>query len=207
MSAARLFHHPLILRTIFGVTFMIICFGLMSCGRSDMKERGNQHSAKEAVKESSKILMIQSDDLSYKKCFKFPPELYATNTYPNEVMFWLKHVEYISGAEKSPGIIGEPGMSRITIGFFRDKSAKEYYIHSLSRAYKNGQLKIEGEYKEFYLYDVPQYSYSAINKHGLLNIEYLIGDGRPRSKEKWIHELKLIVDFVESHTIPCQGAS
>ncbi|AXI83240.1 hypothetical protein FUT69_09290 [Xylella taiwanensis] len=207
MSAARLFHHPLILRTIFGAAFMMACSGLISCGRSDMKERGNQHSAKEAVKEPNKIMMIQSRDSSYKKCFSFPSELGLNEFPPSTIIFWFKNVGYISGAEKSPGKFGEPGMSRVTIAFFPDKSAKEYYINSFSQNYPSGQLKIEGEYKTFYLYDFPGYFYSAIDKDGLFTIEYKIGNSRPINKEERINELKLIVDFVESHTIPCQGES
>ncbi len=32
-------------------------------------------------------------------------------------------------------------------------------------------------------------------------------DGQPKNKEERIHELKLIIDFLETHTIPCQGKS
>ncbi|EWS79219.1 hypothetical protein FUT69_09260 [Xylella taiwanensis] len=207
MSAASLFHHPLILRTIFGGAFMMACSGLMSCGRSDMKESEHRHSAKEAVKEPNKIMMIQSDDPRYKRCFSFPSEVGPIQVLPSGLIFHFKNFGYISGTEKSPGIIGNPGTSMVSVSIFRDISSKKYYIHSLSRAYRNGQVKIEGEYKAFYLYDLKDFTYSAINKDGLFTIEYDIGDGRPRSKEEWIHELKLIVDFVESHTIPCQGAS
>ncbi|AXI83242.1 hypothetical protein AB672_04475 [Xylella taiwanensis] len=197
----------MILRTIFGGAFMMACSGLMSCGRSDMKESEHRHSAKEAVKEPNKIMMIQSDDPRYKRCFSFPSELGSNEFPPSMIIFWFKHFGYISGTEKSPGKFGEPGMSRVTLSFFPEKSAKEYYINSFSKKNPSGQVKIEGEYKAFYLYDSNDYSYSAIDKDGLLNIEYLIGDGRPRSKEEWIHELKLIIDFIDAHTIPCQGES
>ncbi|EWS79217.1 hypothetical protein FUT69_09250 [Xylella taiwanensis] len=207
MSAARLFHHPLILRAIFGAAFMMACTALMSCGRSDMKESEHQHAAKEAVQEPNKIMMFKSDDSKYKKCFSFPSEMWPAQFSPSKGIFRFKNFGYISGVEKSPGNIGEPGTSMVTLAFFRDNPGKEYYIYSLSRAYRNGQVKIEEEYKAFYLYDLKDFTYSAIDKDGLFTIEYDIGDGRPRSKEEWIHELKLIVDFVESHTIPCQGAS
>ncbi|HHW4680779.1 MAG TPA: hypothetical protein ACQGQX_04730, partial [Xylella taiwanensis] len=132
MSTARLFHHPRILRGIFGTTFMIICFGLMSCGRSDMKERGNQHAAKEAVKEPNKIMMFKSDDSRYRNCFSFPSEMWPAQFSPSKGIFRFKNFGYISGVEKSPGNIGEPGTSMVTLAFFRDKSGKEYYINSFS---------------------------------------------------------------------------
>ncbi len=91
----------------------------------------------------------------------------------------------------------------VTLSFFRDKSGKEYYINSFSKSYPSGRVEIEGEYKAFYLYDFQGYFYSVIDKDGLFTIEYLIGDSRLINKEERINELKLIVDFVETHTLPC----
>ncbi len=62
-----------------------------------------------------------------------------------------------------------------------------------------------GEYKEFYFYHRRDSLYSAIDKTGLFNIEYQ--PGQRRNKEELISDLKLIIDFVNTHTIPCQGKS
>ncbi|WP_058565229.1 hypothetical protein, partial [Xylella fastidiosa] len=144
---------------------------------------------------------------NYKKCFSFDSELFPIEFPPHEFIFHFKNIGYFSGIEKSPGKFGGPGMSMVSISFFGSKSFKERYIHSISQAYRNGEVEIIGEYKEFYFYNLKDFLYSAIDKSGLFNIEYHIGDGRPKNKEELIRELKLIVDFIESHTIPCQGES
>ncbi|MFN1124692.1 hypothetical protein ABHM49_11120, partial [Xylella fastidiosa subsp. fastidiosa] len=79
----------------------------------------------------------------------------------------------------------------------------EHYIRSVARTLSNEHVEIIGEYKEFYLYNLTNFLYSAIDKTGLFNIEYQ--PGRPRNKQEWTHELQLIIDFVAAHTIPCQG--
>ncbi len=44
-----------------------------------MTEKTPQKAAAKNIKEVSKIMMLQSDDHSYKKCFKFPQKCGPTN--------------------------------------------------------------------------------------------------------------------------------
>ncbi|MFN1124579.1 hypothetical protein ABHM49_10530, partial [Xylella fastidiosa subsp. fastidiosa] len=81
----------------------------------------------------------------------------------------------------------------------------EHYIRSVARTLSNEHVEIIGEYKELYLYNLTNFLYSAIDKTGLFNIAYQ--PGRKRNKEELISDLKLIIDFVNTHTIPCQGKS
>ncbi|WP_058569991.1 hypothetical protein ACN3VN_03190 [Xylella fastidiosa] len=207
MNIPRVFKSLLKLCGLLALALLMVCGAILSCGKSHMTETTQQDAAVKDIKEVSKILMIKTDDSSYKKCFKFPYEISATNTYPSEVMFRFKNIGYFSGIEKYPGKFGEPGMSMITAGFFYKRSAKEYYINSFSKKDPSRQMKIVGEYKDFYLYNRRDFLYSAIDKTGLFIIEYHISYGQPRNTQEWTHDLKLIIDFIEAHTIPCQGES
>ncbi|ARO68162.1 hypothetical protein B9J09_03045 [Xylella fastidiosa subsp. pauca] len=207
MNIPRVLKRLLKLCGLLALALLMVCGAILSCGKNNMTEKTPQQAAAKGIKEVSKVLMIKTDDSSHKKCFKFPYEISATNTHINEVMFRFKNIGYFSGIDKSPGKFGEPRMSMVTAAFFHDKSVKEHYISSLSQAYRNGDIKISWEYKELYFYNLRDLLYSAIDKDGLFIIEYDIGDDQPRNKREWIHELQLIIDFVNTHTIPCQGES
>ncbi|AIC12681.1 hypothetical protein LZ757_04110 [Xylella fastidiosa subsp. morus] len=205
MNIQRIFKSLLKLCGIVALTLLMVFGAILSCGKNNMTKTTPHQAAAKDIKEVSKIMMLQSDDHSYKKCFKFPPEVWPSKLPPNMIIFRFKTIEYLSGIETSPGNLGEAGTSIVSLAFFPDKPWKEHYIHTLSQAYRNGKVEIIGEYKEFNFYNLRDFLYSAIDKDGIFNIEYDAGDGLPRKKEERIRELKLIVDFIESHTIPCQG--
>lgn len=151
------------------------------------------------------MMVFESRDLTHKRCFKFPQEVMPFQFSPSKGIFHFKNIGYLAGVETSPGNFGEPERSIVTVAFFPDQPWKEYYIHSVSNANSNEHVEIIGEYKEFYLYNLTEFLYSAIDKAGLFSIEYQ--PGRKRNKEELISDLKLIIDFVNTHTIPCQGES
>ncbi|HHW4673407.1 MAG TPA: hypothetical protein ACQGQF_06320, partial [Xylella fastidiosa subsp. pauca] len=185
---------------------VLMVFGaILSCGKNNMTETTPHQAAAQDIKEVSKMMMLQSDDHSYKKCFKFPQEVMPIQFDPSKAIFYFKNVGYLSGIETSPGNLGEPATSIVTVAFFPDQPWKEHYIRSVARTLSNEHVEIIGEYKEFYLYNLTNFLYSAIDKTGLFNIAYQ--PGRKRNKEELISDLKLIIDFVNTHTIPCQGES
>ncbi|WP_058565211.1 hypothetical protein [Xylella fastidiosa] len=207
MNIQRIFKSLLKLCGIVTLTLLMVFGAILSCGKNNMTETTPHQAAAKNIKEVSKIMMLESEGSNYKRCFKFPQELYLSQFPPSMAVFFFKNLGYISGIEKSPGKFGEPRMSRVSLSFFPDKSAKEYYINSFYKKHKSRQVETVGEHKEFYLYNFPDYSYSAIDNNGLFIIEYKIGDNKSRNKEERIRELKLIIDFVAAHTIPCQGES
>ncbi|MFN1124583.1 hypothetical protein [Xylella fastidiosa] len=205
MNIQRVFKSLLKLCGLLALALLMVCGAILSCGKNNMTKTTPHQAAAKNIKEVSKIMMLQSDDHSYKKCFKFPPEVWPNQFGPSMMLFRFKTIGYLSGIETSPGNLGEAGTSIVSLAFFPDQPWKKHYINSLSRAYRNGQVAIMGEYKEFYFYNLRDFLYSAIDKTGLLNIEYQ--PGQPRNKQEWTYELQLIIDFVAAHTIPCQGES
>ncbi|ALR03781.1 hypothetical protein XFPR_03155 [Xylella fastidiosa] len=211
MNSPRVLKRLLKLCGLLALAVLMVFGAILSCGKNNMTETTPHQAAAQDIKEVSKTLMIKSRDSNYKKCFSFDSELFPIEFPPHEFIFYFKNIGYFSGIEKSPGKFGGPGMSRVSIYFFGGEfggeSAKQYYINSFSKKDASGKADIAGEYKEFYLYDLLYYSYLAIDKTGLFAIEYKIGDGKPRNKQEWTHDLQLIIDFIEAHTIPCQGES
>ncbi|WP_058565217.1 hypothetical protein [Xylella fastidiosa] len=185
---------------------MLMVFGaILSCGKNNMTETTQQKAAAQDIKEVSKMMMLESHNSNDKRCFKLPPKVGPIQFSPGMMIFHFKNIGYLSGIETSPGKIGDAGTSIVTLVFFPDKSRKEYYIRSRLPADSKEQVEIMGEYKEFYFYNLIDSLYSAIDKNGLFNIEYQ--PGRKRNKDELISDLKLIIDFVNSHTILCQGES
>ncbi|MFN1124581.1 hypothetical protein [Xylella fastidiosa] len=205
MNIQRVFKSLLKLCGLLALALLMVCGAILSCGKNNMTKTTPHQAAAKNIKEVSKIMMLQSDDHSYKKCFKFPPEVWPSKLPPNMIIFRFKTIEYLSGIETSPGNLGEAGTSIVSLAFFPDQPWKEYYIHARLPAGSNEQVEIMGEYKTFYFYNLRDFLYSAIDKTGLFNIEYQ--PGLPRNKEEWTHDLQLIIDFVNTHTIPCQGES
>ncbi|MDD0927148.1 hypothetical protein LOD59_05690 [Xylella fastidiosa subsp. multiplex] len=205
MNSPRVFKFLLKLCGIVALTLLMIFGAILSCGKNNMTKTTPQQAAAQDIKEVSKIMMLQSRNSNDKRCFKFPPKVWPSQFAPSMMIFRFKTIGYLSGIETSPGNLGEAGTSIVTLAFFPDQPRKEYYIHSVSNPNSNEQVEIIGEYKEFYLYNLTEFLYSAIDKTGLFNIAYQ--PGRKRNKEELISELKLIIDFVNAHTIPCQGES
>ncbi|AIC10537.1 hypothetical protein [Xylella fastidiosa] len=203
MNIPRVFKSLLKLCGIVALTLLMIFGAILSCGKNNMTETTPQQAAAQDIKETSKIMMLQSDDHSYKRCFKFPQEVMPIQFDPSKAIFYFKNIGYLSGIEASPGNLGEAGTSIVALIFFPDQPWKEYYIHVHLPTGSNKQVEIMGEYKEFYFYHRRDSLYSAIDKTGLFNIEYQ--PGQRRNKEELISDLKLIIDFVNTHTIPCQG--
>ncbi|MDD0927146.1 hypothetical protein LOD59_05680 [Xylella fastidiosa subsp. multiplex] len=203
MNIPRVFKSLLKLCGIVALTLLMIFGAILSCGKNNMTKTTPQQAAAKNIKEVSKMMMLQSDDHSYKRCFKFPPEVWPNQFGPSMMLFRFKTIGYLSGIETSPGKIGEAGTSIVSLIFFPDQPWKKYYIHTVSNTDSNENVEIIGEYKEFYLYNLSEFLYSAIDKNGLFNIEYQ--PGQPINKQEWTHELQLIIDFVAAHTIPCQG--
>ncbi len=57
---------------IVALTLLMVFGAILSCGKNNMTKTTPQQAAAQDIKEVSKIMMLQSDDHSYKKCFKFP---------------------------------------------------------------------------------------------------------------------------------------
>ncbi|WCF27536.1 hypothetical protein [Xylella fastidiosa] len=205
MNIQKIFKSLLKLCGIVALTLLMIFGAILSCGKNNMTETTPQQAAVQDIKEVSKMMMLQSRNSSDKRCFKFPPEVWPIQFSPSKAIFYFKNIGYLSGIETSPGNLGEAGTSIVALIFFPDKSSKEYYIHARLPAGSNEQVEIMGEYKTFYFYNLRDFLYSAIDKTGLFNIEYQ--PGQPRNKQEWTHDLQLIIDFVNTHTIPCQGES
>ncbi|MGY4696877.1 hypothetical protein XfCFBP8356_006600 [Xylella fastidiosa subsp. sandyi] len=203
MNIPRVFKSLLKLCGLLALALLMVFGAILSCGKNNMTETTPHQAAAQDIKEVSKIMMLQSDDHSYKRCFKFPQEVMPIQFSPSMMIFYFKNIGYISGIETSPGNLGEAGTSIVALIFFPNNSRKEYYIHAHLPAGSNKQVEIMGEYKEFYFYHRRDSLYSAIDKTGLFNIEYQ--PGQRRNKEELISDLKLIIDFVNTHTIPCQG--
>ncbi|AAO29265.1 hypothetical protein D1605_007605 [Xylella fastidiosa subsp. fastidiosa] len=205
MNIPRLLKRLLKLCGLLALALLMVFGAILSCGKNNMTKTTPQQAAAQDIKEVSKIMMLQSDDHSYKKCFKFPQEVMPIQFDPSKAIFYFKNIGYLSGIETSPGNLGEAGTSIVALIFFPDQPWKEYYIHAHLPTGSNKQVEIMGEYKEFYFYHRRDSLYSAIDKTGLFNIEYQ--PGQRRNKEELISDLKLIIDFVNTHTIPCQGKS
>ncbi|TWP32675.1 hypothetical protein, partial [Xylella fastidiosa] len=198
MNIPRVFKSLLKLCGIVALTLLMVFGAILSCGKNNMTKTTPQQAAAQDIKEVSKIMMLQSDDHSYKKCFKFPQEVMPIQFDPSKAIFYFKNIGYLSGIETSPGNLGEAGTSIVALIFFPDQPWKEYYIHAHLPTGSNKQVEIMGEYKEFYFYHRRDSLYSAIDKTGLFNIEYQ--PGQRRNKEELISDLKLIIDFVNTHT-------
>ncbi|ALQ96511.1 hypothetical protein [Xylella fastidiosa] len=205
MNSPRVLERLLKLCGLLALAVLMVFGALLSCGKNNMTETTPHQAAAQDIKEVSKMMMLQSDDHSYKRCFKFPPEVWPSQFEPDMMLFRFKNIGYLSGIETSPGNLGEAGTSIVSLIFFPNQPWKEHYIHTVSNTDSNEQVEIMGEYKEFYLYNLTEFLYSAIDKTGLFNIEYQ--PGQRRNKQEWTHDLQLIIDFIESHTIPCQGES
>ncbi|ALR06005.1 hypothetical protein XFHB_03125 [Xylella fastidiosa] len=205
MNSPRVLKRLLKLCGLLALAVLMVFGAILSCGKNNMTETTPHQAAAQDIKEVSKMMILQSDDHSYKRCFKFPPEVWPSQFGPDMMIFRFKNIGYLSGIETYPGNLGEPETSTVTVAFFPDQPWKEHYIRSVPRAFGNERLEIIGEYKEFYLYNLSEFLYSAIDKTGLFNIAYKTG--RKRNKEELISDLKLIIDFVNTHTIPCQGES
>ncbi|ALR06007.1 hypothetical protein XFHB_03135 [Xylella fastidiosa] len=205
MNSPRVLKRLLKLCGLLALALLMVFGAILSCGKNNMTETTPQQAAAQDIKEVSKMMVFESHDLTHKRCFKFPQEVMPFQFSPSKGIFHFKNIGYLAGVETSPGNLGEPGTSIVTVAFFPDQPWKEHYIRSVARTLSNEHVEIIGEYKEFYLYNLTEFLYSAIDKTGLFNIEYQ--PGRKRNKEELIRDLKLIVDFVNIHTIPCQGES
>ncbi|WCF27530.1 hypothetical protein [Xylella fastidiosa] len=205
MNIQRVFKSLLKLCGLLALALLMVFGAILSCGKNNMTETTPQQAAAQDIKEVSKMMMLKSRNSNDKRCFKLPPKVGPIQFSPSTAIFYFKNIGYLSGLETSPGNLGEAGTSIATLSFFPDQPWKEHYIRSVPRALSNEHVEIIGEYKEFYLYNLTEFLYSAIDKNGLFNIEYQ--PGRKRNKEELISDLKLIIDFVNAHTIPCQGES
>ncbi|RWA38657.1 hypothetical protein [Xylella fastidiosa] len=203
MNIPRVFKSLLKLCGIVALTLLMIFGAILSCGKNNMTKTTPQQAAAKNIKEVSKMMLLESRNSNDKRCFKLPPKVGPIQFSPSTTIFYFKNIGYLSGLETSPGNLGEAGTSIATLSFFPDQPWKKYYIHTVSNTDSNENVEIIGEYKEFYLYNLSEFLYSAIDKNGLFNIEYQ--PGQPRNKQEWTHELQLIIDFVAAHTIPCQG--
>ncbi|MFG1468205.1 hypothetical protein [Xylella fastidiosa] len=203
MNIPRVFKSLLKLCGIVALTLLMIFGAILSCGKNNMTKTTPQQAAAKNIKEVSKMMLLESRNSNDKRCFKLPPKVGPIQFSPSTAIFYFKNIGYLSGLETSPGNLGEAGTSIVSLIFFPDQPWKKYYIHTVSNTDSNENVEIIGEYKEFYLYNLSEFLYSAIDKNGLFNIEYQ--PGQPRNKREWTHELQLIIDFVAAHTIPCQG--
>ncbi|MGY0341749.1 hypothetical protein [Xylella fastidiosa] len=207
MNTANAFKKLLKLCGLIMIALLMVFGAFISCGIIYIKEKAQRDAIAQKIKESNEILMLQSDDSSYKRCFKFDKELYATGLMHGAIIFYFNNFSYISGTEKSPSKPHGPPNSSVTIGIFGKYVSKKNYINSYNKQDQNKQATVIGKYQELLLYEFSNNTYSAMDKNDIFVIEYKADDGRPRNKEERIRELKLIVDFIESHTIPCQGES
>lgn len=207
MNTANAFKKLLKLCGLIVISLLMVFGAFISCGIIYIKEKAQRDAIAQKIKESNEILMLQSDDSSYKRCFKFDKELYATGLLHGIIIFHFNNFLYISGVEKSPSKPHEPRSSTVTIGVFGKYLSKENYINSITKEDPSKQIKVIGKYKDLRLYTFANSFYSAADNNEIFFIEYKADDGQPKNKEERIHELKLIIDFLETHTIPCQGKS
>ncbi|TWP32326.1 hypothetical protein FNS29_11495, partial [Xylella fastidiosa subsp. fastidiosa] len=68
MNIPRVFKSLLKLCGLLALALLMVCGAILSCGRNNMTEKTPQKAAAKNIKEVSKIMMLQSDDHSYKKC-------------------------------------------------------------------------------------------------------------------------------------------
>ncbi|KXB11103.1 hypothetical protein, partial [Xylella fastidiosa] len=194
MNIPRLLKRLLKLCGLLALALLMVFGAILSCGKNNMTEITPQQAAAQDIKGGSKMMVFESHDLTHKRCFKFPQEVMPMQFSPSKGIFHFNNIGYLAGVETSPGNLGEPERSIVTVAFFPDQPWKEHYIRSVARTLSNEHVEIIGEYKEFYLYNLTNFLYSAIDKTGLFNIAYQ--PGRKRNKEELISDLKLIIDFV-----------
>ncbi len=101
MNTANAFKKLLKLCGLIVISLLMVFGAFISCGIIYIKEKAQRDAIAQKIKESNEILMLQSDDSSYKRCFKFDKELYATGLLHGIIIFHFNNF-YIFQGSRNP---------------------------------------------------------------------------------------------------------
>ncbi len=183
---------------------IIVVFLFLSilCGcRIDANQEHIGESNASDSRKKMKNFRIESIELRYQRCFSFPNDIWPTENSYSSIYFKFKDIKYFDGLAETPGILGSPYTSTVIISTFRNKELKEVFIKGMRLL---PTLKDAGEFDLYEPAHDHGATYIAISKEDPLVIEYRRGHGRSDDRAIWTDEIRTLVKFINTSTIPCK---